>query len=184
MEAKTGFLFLFLTTLLFYCCKQKQKEEKSIVQEVQQTGVLVTAEYTLQKMVKASDNRTWYKLGDRKILLSAEAVVKAGVDLQQLKPQNVSVHDSTIQLQLPAPKIFSLSLPPEKIKVQYEAVDFFRTRFSAAEREALLRQAESQIRELADSLGILETAKTNAAAFLQRLLTGKGFRTVKVEFEK
>jgi hypothetical protein len=184
MDAKTLFLSLFLTFAICYGCKRKEKEQRNIVQEIQQTGMLVTAEYTLQKIVKAADNRTWYKIGERKILMSVEAVVKAGIDLQQIRKEAVSVRDSVIELQLPAPKIFSVSLPPDKITVQYQEVGFLRSQFSAGEREALLQQAERQIRGLADSLGILQTAQVNAATFLRRLLQGRGFKDVQIRFEK
>jgi hypothetical protein len=176
-------LFFFLTIVVGYRCAHKEPEEKSILPAIQQTGQLITAEYTLQKMVKASDNKTWYKIGDRSILISVQAIVKAGIDLQRVTKEDVVVHDSTIRLQLPPPTIFSVSLPPDQIKLQYQDVSFFRSQFSAAEREALLRQAESQVRQLADSLGILATAKANATTFLQRLLQGKGFKQVIVEYK-
>lgn len=145
---------------------------------------MVTAEYTLQKMVKANDNQTWYKLGDRRILISVEAIVKAGINLQQVKKDDVKIRDSVIQLQLPRPTIFSVSLPPDKIEVKFESVSFFRNQFSAAEREGLLQQAETQVLQLARSLGILETAQTNAVTFLRRLLLQEGFKEVKITFAK
>ena len=174
--------FLFLTILCCQNCRQKQRDESAVVQSIRQTGRLVTAEYTLQKMVKAADNQTWYKVGDRSILISVQAVVKAGIDLQQVTKENVSFQDSVMRVQLPKPAIFSVSLPPEKIRVLFEDVAIFRSRFSAAEREGLLRQAETQVRRLADSLGILRTAQENAATFLRRLLLRPDIKEVKLEF--
>ena len=75
-------IFLFL---LFTSCRQKEKEHDlpSTILAIQQTGKLATAEYTLTKIIRASDDQTWYKIGDRKILMSCEAHLKAGVDLQR-----------------------------------------------------------------------------------------------------
>lgn len=174
----------FLTYLLLFSCKKKEDKEGAVVQSIQQTGLLVTVEYALTKMVKASDNRTWYKLGDRRILISADASVKAGVDLQNITSDDVSINGDAISLQVPAPKIFSVSIPPERIRVLYQDVSFFRTRFSAAEREALLRQAERQIRSITDSLGILATAQTNADTFLRKLLQQGGYQNISIEFKK
>lgn len=176
-------LFL-LTFVLLFSCSREEKKEHNIVQSIQQSGKLVTAEYTLSKMVKASDNKTWYKIGDRRILISAEAIVKAGVDLQALGQDDVTIRDKVITLRLPAPQVFSVSIPPEKIRVMYQDVSFFRSQFSAAEREDLLRQAERQVRSVADSLGILQTAKKNAELFIRNLLQQGGFQTVTIEFEK
>jgi hypothetical protein len=176
-------LFL-LTFVLLFSCSREEKRESAIVQSIQQSGKLVTAEYTLSKMVRASDNKTWYKVGERRILISAEAIVKAGVDLQTLREENVEVSKEAIRVQLPAPQIFSVSIPPDKIEVLYQDVSVFRSRFSAAEREDLLRQAERQVRSVADSLGILQTAQKNAELFIRNLLQQGGFETVTIEFEK
>ena len=77
-----------------------------------------------------------------------------------------------------------LSLPPEGIQVLYENNTLLRQQFSAAEREALLRQAETQIRSLTDSLDILKTARTNADIFLRKLLQQGGYKNVTVTFNK
>ena len=175
---------MVLTYLLLFSCHKKEKEQGSILQAIQQTGKLVTVEYSLSKMVRANDNKTWYKQGDRRILISTEAVVKAGVDLQTIVAGDVSVDENSISLRVPPPQVFSISIPPDKIKVLYEDVSFFRQRFSAAEREALLRQAESQIRKLTDSLGILKTAQTNADLFLRKLLQQGGYQNIDIRFEQ
>jgi hypothetical protein len=173
---------LFLTYLLLFSCQKKEKKQGSIVQSIQQTGRLVTVEYQLSKMVKANDNKTWFKMGDRRILISTEATVKAGVDLQTVRPEDVVISEETISLKLPPPQVFSISIPPDKIKVLYEDVSFFRSRFTAAEREVLLRQAESQVRSLVDSLGILKTAQVNAELFLRKLLQQGGYKNITISF--
>ena len=176
--------FIVLTYLLLFSCQKKEKEQRDIIQAIQQTGKLVTVEYSLSKMVRADDNKTWYKRGDRRILISTEAIVKAGVDLQTIVPGDVSISENSISLRVPPPQVFSISIPPDKIKVLYEEVSFFRQRFSAAEREALLRQAEGQIRKLTDSLGILKTAQANADLFLRKLLQQGGYQNINIRFEQ
>lgn len=173
-----------LTYFLLSSCREPKNNENAIVQSIQQTGRLVTVEYALSKVVRAADNKTWYKVGDKRILISVEAIVKAGVDLQSITPGDVTVNGDEITLQLPPPEVLSLSMPPDKIRVLYEDVSAFRSRFSAAEREALLRQAERQIRSLATSLGILKTAGTNAELFLRKLLQRGGYKTINIRFEK
>jgi len=176
-------LFLFIFGWLFSCGRE-EKKESNVLQAIRQTGRLIIAEYSLSKMVKASDNKTWYKVGDRRILISVEARVKAGVDLQVVGEEDVSVSGDAITIRLPAPQIFSISLPPDKINVLYQDVSAFRSQFSAAERENLLQQAEKQVRSVADSLGILQTAQKNAALFIRNLLQQGGFETVTIESKK
>jgi len=149
---------------------------------VKKTGQFVTAEYILSKIVKASDDKTWYKVGNRKILMSLEAHLKAGIDFQTINETNFVAEDSLLSVTLPHAKIFSLNIPPEKIKLEYQKIDFLRDDFSAAEREHLLAQAEVEIRKLADSLKILNTAEENAALFLEKLLKQSGYETVRISF--
>lgn len=150
---------------------------------VKETGQLVTAEYTLSKIIKADDNKTWYKIGNRKLLMSCEALVKAGINLENLTEKNIQVMEDSISLTLPPPQFFSLNMPPDRIKVEYQEVDVLRDPFTAAERESLLAQAETQIRQTVDSLGILETAGTNGAVYLKTLLKAAGFDKVHIRYQ-
>jgi len=183
-----SYLLITLITLflLLSACRRKEKERDlpTTILAIQQTGKLATAEYTLTKIIRASDDQTWYKIGDRKILMNCEAHLKAGVDLQQLSKTNFDVQDdSTIAVVLPHAQLFSVAIPPDKIQVAYQDIGLLRDPFSAAEREQFLAQAEQQIRKLAASLGILQTAETNAVTYMQHLLQQAGYKHVNVTFE-
>src|SRR4051812_38515463 len=126
--------------LLFTSCKRKEKEHDlpSTILAIQQTGKLATAEYTLTKIIRASDDQTWYKVGDRKILMSCEAHLKAGIDLQRISMNNFDVeNDSIINVVLPHAQLLSVDIPPNKIQVAYQDIGILRDPFSVAEREQL-----------------------------------------------
>jgi hypothetical protein len=171
--------FILLTALVALNCS-RNKERNDFITAIKQTGKLVTAEYTLSKIIKANDNKTWYKIGDRKIVMSCEAYVKAGIDLRGITEKNITQNDSTLTIKLPHAEIFSLSIPADKIQLQYQSVNLLRDPFSAADREALLAQAQVQIQQLADSLGILQTAEENATVFIQKLLQSATAKNVTV----
>ena len=179
---KTTFIILCLLPFLFSCKKEKDRTNEVLLM-VKQTGQLVTAEYTLRKIIKAEDNKTWFKIGNRKILMSCEALVKAGFNLQNLTQKNIQVVDDSISLLLPPPQFFSLNILPERIKIEYQEVDILRDPFSAAERENLLAQAEVSIRQTVDSLGILQTAGTNGVLYFKSLLQAAGFTKVHVHYQ-
>jgi hypothetical protein len=164
-------------------CKEK-KQNEDIISAIKETGTLVTAEYTLSKIIKANDNKTWYKIGNRKILMTCEAYVKAGIDLRQVAQKDVLQDDSTLSIQLPKAQIFSLHIPGDKIQVAYQDIDVFRDPYSASEREALMAQAQQQMALLADSLGILKTAEENGALYLKNLLQATTSKKVSVLISK
>jgi len=164
-------------------CKEKKIKPKDLVSALQETGQLVTAEYTVRKVVKASDEQTWFKFGNRRILMTCEAHMKAGIDMQQIKEQDIRIKDSVVYVKLPHATMFSLSIPPNKIQMHHEEVGLLRDKFTAMERETLLRQAETQIRSLADSIGILQTAESNASVFVQNLLQQSGIKQVNISFQ-
>ena len=183
--AKSHFFIVFIG-LLFFACRQKEKQRDlpSTILAIQQTGKLATAEYTLTKIIRASDNQTWYKIGDRKILMHCEAHLKAGIDLQRIDKNNFEVqNDSVLTITLPHAQLLSVDIPPGKIRMAYQDVGLLRDPFSAAEREQLLVQAERQIRRLVASLGILQTAETNAVTYMQHLLQQAGYKQVSVVFK-
>jgi len=53
---------------------------------IREMGDLATVEYTVTKIIKTSNNKTWFKAGrNRKILMSCEAnIKKTGIDVGSL----------------------------------------------------------------------------------------------------
>jgi Protein of unknown function (DUF4230) len=172
-----GLAFVFL---LVAC--QNRADRLQQVLAVKELGDLATTEYSITKIVKASDDQTWYKIGDRKILIAVEATLKAGIDLRAIEPEDISINGSTITLKLPEPKLISLQLPPDKIKVAYEEIGLLRTTFNNAERDALLTQAEQQITKAAADTGIFQTTQKNTRQFLTAFLQKLGFEKITINF--
>ncbi len=173
-----------MALLLASCGGKRLPSPAETMATLQELQELATVEYTITKVVKANDNQTWYKFGDRKILITAEATVKGGIDLSALTEKNIIVDGKKISIQLPQPKILSVNLPPQNIKVAFQDVDLFRSQFTSGERDALLAQAEQQIRNSGNELGILEQAKTNTQLFFSNFLIQLGFEEVKLSYDK
>lgn len=168
--------------LLISCAVREEPADR--VLSIREMGDLATTEYTVTKIVKANDNKTWYKPGDRKILISVEAVLKSGIDLSGVKKEDITIDGKNISLRLPPPKLISISIPPEKIRVEFEEIGIFRTGFDNAERDALLAQAEQQIRNSINEIGILRTTENNTRQFLTRFLQQSGFEQISIRFDK
>jgi len=162
-------------------CKSGLPDKQQVL-AIREMGNLASTEYTITKLVKASDDKTWYKIGDRKILISCRATIKAGVDLSKLTKDDVEISGKKITLRLPEPTVLSLNMAPENIKVEHQEIGMLRTGFDNAERDALLRQAEVQINKSIDELGILNTAKQHSSLFLDQFLRKLGFTEVTIQY--
>ena len=69
MYLKIGAPVLFLI-ILCVGCNKKEKQLQQVL-ALQQMNDLATVEYVVTKIIKANDNKTWYKIGDRKILMAS-----------------------------------------------------------------------------------------------------------------
>lgn len=160
----------------------KVAHQKQQILALKTMNDLTVTEYTVTKIVKANDNKTWYTIGDRKILLSCQASIKAGIDLSQLQAEDILASGNKITIYLPEPKLISFNMPPANIKVEYEAIGPLRTEFSSAERDALMVQAEKQIRDSIEEMGVFKTTKDHTLAFFSNFLRRLGFEDIQLKF--
>ena len=149
-----------------------------------------TVQYTVQKVVSNSDE-TWQVFGDRKILFSFKAVIKAGIDMDKFDAESVRIgvdkkhKTKSISLVLPQPEVLSYNISPDDVKMIYNQVSFLRTEYSNEERNAIERKGEMELKadqELTDM--ILKDARQNAAMFMELLLRENGFTNVKITFQQ
>ena len=168
-------------------CSERVPEDTTEreIEAISQMRELSLVEYRVRKIVKADDEGEWYKIGDRKILLSCTAYLKAGIDLSGFSAEDVDINrlDGSVTIRVPHAKLLSLDMPASEIREEYDHVTMLRHSFSAEERNALLRQGEKQIRSSVPSLGILEKAEENARRFFESVFTKMGFTSVEVVFE-
>ncbi|MBR6130526.1 MAG: DUF4230 domain-containing protein [Bacteroidales bacterium] len=191
---KKWYLFVaiaFSAILLVSCSKetvpqisleQKLNQKLSEMTEVAELG---SVEYTVTKVVKASDDEKWYKVGDRKILFKCTAYLKAGIDLNKLDASKIVVDEAkkSVVITLPKAELLALNMPPDKSVLAYESVATFRSNFSSKEKNHLLQLGEKSIREDVPNLGILSDAEKNASSFFKSLLSQLGFEIITVKFE-
>ena len=144
-----------------------------------------TVEYTISKLIIV-DSNAFYKIGERKIIFSCEATMKAGIDLSTFTKEDVVLDkkNKIINVTLPAPTVLAFNMPADKIKLEYSKVSGLRSEFTVAERNNLLVQGEKEILADAGNLGIYDDAKENATVFFQSLLGMAGYEDVVVNFKE
>src|SRR5512139_157583 len=129
----------YMVLMLLFSCKSEHKEMNEVL-AFKEMSELATVEYIVTKIVKAEDNQTWYKFGDRKILMSCEASIKAGIDFSKINEGDVTIEGKSISLVLPKAHFISMNIKPEDVRVEYVETGLFRDDFTTAERDALLAQ--------------------------------------------
>ena len=181
MKSSVYLLILFV----FVSCIDNQKLlKKETEHKLKSLSELGTVEYVISKVVKADDNATWYKFGDRKIVFTCKAYLKAGLDLSELSNENINidVQRKSISLVLPKAKLLSFNMKPDDVSLVYEKVAITRFPFSNAERDMIMAQGEKDIKENVAELGILADAEKNAKLFLEVFLEQAGFTKVNLQF--
>ena len=171
------FRWMTLLLLVLVSCNRQEKKLNEVFAR-REMSELATVEYSVTKIVKASDDQTWYKIGDRKILMSCSASIKAGIDLAAIKEENIEIDGKNINLVLPRAHVISLNIRPQDIRVEYQETGILRDPFNAEERDALMRQGEAQIRKSTENLGVLQTAETNASLFISNYLKSLGYERI------
>ncbi len=146
----------------------------SIVRQIQTLSQLVTVKYVIEKVVILEDVK-WF--GENRVLLLAHGVVKAGIDLGELKPGDLEVSGKTIIVRLPPARVVDAYLDDKRTEVIERSTGMLRSFDKDLEQNAR-RQAVDDIHRAARAEGILKDAEERARLQLGNLLRQLGFEEV------
>ena len=151
----------------------------TVVKQVQTLSQLVTVKYVMEKIVVHEDVK-WYYGGDNRVLMIAHGIVKAGVDLEKLKPEDLEFDAKTkrVTLRLPNAQITDCYLDEKKTQIVERTTGLLRTFDKDLEQTARLFAVED-IRRGARAAGILKDADERARAQLEKFFQQMGYE---VEF--
>lgn len=146
----------------------------ALLQQVQTLAHLVTVKYVIEKAVVIEDVK-WY--GESRVLLLAHGVVKAGVDLSQLKPEHIEISGRRLTLRLPRPQITDVYLDETQTRVIERETGLLRA-FDKNLEQTARQTALDDIGRAARRGGILKDAEERTRTQLTELLRGMGFEEV------
>jgi hypothetical protein len=150
----------------------------TVIQQVQTLAELVTVKYVIEKIVIAEDAK-WY--GESRVLLLAHGIVKAGIDLREIKPGDIQIEDKKITIKLPTEKITDAYLDEKRTQVIERTTGIIRQFDKDLEQNAR-RNAIADIRSAARANGISKDARERAELQIKTLFLQMGFH--EVEFKK
>jgi hypothetical protein len=153
---------------------QRAYSNVTLIKQVQPLSQLVTVKYVLEKVINFEDAK-WY--GENRVLLVAHGVVKAGIELDQLKPEDIHISGTKIRVVLPRPRIMDVYLDDRQTEILERSTGIMRDFDKDLEQNAR-REAVEDLRRAATQSGILNDASERAKAELTVLLFHLGFTDV------
>jgi Protein of unknown function (DUF4230) len=157
----------------------------AVVQRIQRLNRLETVVYSIDTVVEGSKSSPVLPdllAGDR-LLLVVHGQSIAGIDLAQLKPEDVRIENKdggqSIHVTLPASQLFVTTLDNQHTRVYARSTGLLVPVDQNLESDTRAK-AEQQLQQAALADGILDTARKNARATVTTLLYSLGFQKVDV----
>jgi len=157
----------------------------AVVQRIQRLNRLETVVYSIDTVVEGSHSSAVLPdllAGDR-LLLVVHGQSIAGIDLGQLKPEDVRIEDKdggqSIHVTLPPSQLFVTTLDNQHTRVYARSTGLLVPADQNLESDTRAK-AEQQLQQAALADGILDTASKNARATVTTLLYSLGFNHVDV----
>ena len=112
-----------------------------------------------------------HKLGDRSYQVYLDATAKMGIDLQDLKLEDINVTDDTIFIKMPKSILISLEIPYEKAIVKPD-VGLLRFELKENEKQFLFGEASKSLRaEVLENKELASKASSGVQDALKNLLS-------------
>jgi len=183
-KASLMIIFILSIVLLFSC----RDDRGLVVGKIKKASKLATTEFTIDKVVFGvkSKKLLWFvKLNDAKFVAHSQAIVKAGINLEKLKPEDIVIEGKRISLTLPHVEIINFSYPPEKFEMDtLISGKAFMNSISLADQEQFFQDAETDIRNSLQYMDIVETTEKKTRVLLETMLETIGYNEIYIEFKE
>jgi hypothetical protein len=157
----------------------------TVVEKIQRLNRLETVVYSLDTVVEGNKSSIVFPdllAGDR-LLMIVHGQTVAGVDMSQMKPDDVQINDTsagrTIRVVLPPSKVFATNLDNQHTRVYARSTGLLVPADMNLETETRSK-AEQELQKAALGDGILDAATKNARSTVTAMLEGLGFDKVEV----
>ncbi|MEO7029997.1 MAG: DUF4230 domain-containing protein [Acidobacteriaceae bacterium] len=157
----------------------------TVVEKIQRLNRLETVVYSLDTVVEGNKSSAVFPdllAGDR-LLMIVHGQTIAGVDMSQMKSDDVQIVDSaagrTIRIVLPPSKVFVTTIDNQHTRVYARSTGLLVPVDMNLESETRAK-AEQELQKAALGDGILDTASKNARSTVTAMLEGLGFEKVEV----
>lgn len=172
--------------LVVLSCNHRDNDRAQIANKIRNASRLATVEYVVTKVISAQKKHLLSR--DSYFFAETEATIKAGIDLNKLRPEDIQIAGNRIEVELPPIELINFSYPAEGFRIveDYTYTDFWLRwkNFSVEEKDKLYRMGEQDIRDNISKLGITESAQENTRRLLTQVLQNAGFEEIYLYFEQ
>lgn len=176
---------LFLVILGGSSCQEKRG---LVVGKIQKASKLSTTEFKVDKLVFGVKNKRilWViKLNQAEFLAQSQAVIKTGVNLEKIKEEDIVISGRRISVTLPHVEVINFSYPAENFKkIDLLSDGAFSTRIDLEDQEKFFREAELDIRNSLQYMGIVETTQKKTRTMIEALLRNLGYNEIYIDFKE
>jgi len=166
----------------------KKDERALIIGKIKNANQLATTEFTIDKVVFGTREKRLLrliKLNEARFLAYSQAVIKTGIDLNKLEPDDITIEGKMIQLELPPVEVLNFSYPAERFRMDKEISDnAFLNKLTIEDYEYFFREAELDIRQNLQYLGLVEATEEKTSVLMQKMLTLLGYQEIYISFKK
>ncbi|MAE86797.1 MAG: hypothetical protein CMB80_28945 [Flammeovirgaceae bacterium] len=182
------FLLRILSVIVLVTAVSCQRDNRGlVVGKIHKASKLATTEFTIDKIVHGTKTKKlgWFiKLSEARFIAYSKAKVTSGINLQNLGKDDIVIEDQSIFLRLPAIEVLNFSYPPADFLIDNTISDNgWASKITVFDQEEFFRQAELDIRNNLQHMGIVETTQQKTRNMLTVLLRSLGYEEVYIEFE-
>jgi hypothetical protein len=176
---------LVLIAVLLVSCKD---DRGLVVGKIKKASKLATTEFTIDKVVFGVKRKKLFwvvKLNEAKFVAHSQAIVKAGVNLEKLKAEDVVINGKSISITLPNVEIINFSYPAERFEMDtLISGKAFLNSISLADQEQFFQDAETDIRNSLKYMEIVETTEKKTRLLLETMLKTIGYKEIYIDFKE
>ncbi len=178
-------IFLALTAIMMVSCRD---DRGLVVGKIKKASKLSTTEFTIDKVVFGVKRKKllWVvSLNDAKFVAHSQAIVKAGINLEKLKAEDVDIQGKRISITLPNIEIINFSYPAESFEMDtLISGKAFLNNISLADQEQFFQDAEIDIRNSLQYMDIVKTTERKTRLLLGTMLKTIGYNEIYISFHQ
>ena len=183
-----------LSVFLILGCSSGQANKKLVrktVAKISPEKRLELVSYKTKSVARSGEDdkeKLFFIIGDRKMLISFQAEVKAGIDMNDFAPKRditIKRRGKSAVIRLPEPVILEINVPTDSVNLEYEETGLFRRKIESDEVAHVARQGrENILQEIQNGqrYPIIPEARENARRTFTALFNGLGYEKVEVIF--